>query len=76
MDTKFEVIDENTVTVTEEGSHYILIDKVNGGWRAKAYFNGGVTVVSKGAHASFTSAYDNLKDAVKVAASHLASAEL
>ena len=37
---------------------------------------GGATVVSKGAHASFTSAYDNLKDAVKAAASHLASAEL
>ncbi len=76
MDTKFEVIDENTVTVTGEGSHYILIDKVNGSWRAKAYFNSGVTVASKGAHASFTSAYDNLKDAVKAAASHLASAEL
>lgn len=45
MNTKFEIIDENTVTVTEEGSHYILIDKVNGGWRAKAYFNGGAIVV-------------------------------
>ena len=76
MDTKFEVIDENTVTVTEEGSHYILIDKVNGSWRAKAYFNGGATVVSKGVHASFTSAYDNLKDAVKSAANHLSSVEL
>lgn len=76
MDTKFEVIDENTVTVTEEGSHYILIDKVNGIWRAKAYFNGGATVVSKGAHTSFTSAYDNLKDAVKAAVRHMASAEL
>lgn len=76
MDTKFEIIDENTVTVSEEGSHYILIDKVNGSWRAKAYFNGGSTVVSKGAHASFTSAYDNLKDAVKSAANHLSSVEL
>lgn len=76
MDTKFEIIDESTVTVSEEGSHYILIDKVNGSWRAKAYFNGGVTVVSKGAHTSFTSAYDNLKDAVKSAANHLSSVEL
>ena len=76
MDTKFEVIDENTVTVTEEGSHYILIDKANGSWRAKACFNGGATVVSKGSHTSFTSAYDNLKDAVKAAASHLTSVEL
>ncbi|HAB1162256.1 TPA_asm: hypothetical protein GI614_22575 [Salmonella enterica subsp. enterica serovar Enteritidis] len=76
MNTKFEVIDENTVTVTEEGSHYILIDKVNGGWRAKAYFNGGAIVVSKGVHMSFTSAYDSLKDAVKSAANHLSSVEL
>lgn len=76
MDTKFEIIDENTVTVSEEGSHYILIDKVNGSWRAKAYFNGGATVVSKGAHTSFTSAYDNLKDMVKSAANHLSSVGL
>lgn len=76
MDTKFEVIDENTVTLTVEGSHYVLIDRVNGSWRAKAYFGGGATVASKGAHTSFTSAYDNLKDAVKSAASHLASVEL
>ncbi|AFO12466.1 hypothetical protein BCA64_23345 [Salmonella enterica subsp. enterica serovar Enteritidis] len=76
MGTKFEVIDENTVTVPEEGSHYILIDKVNGGWRAKAYFNGGAIVVSKGVHTSFTSAYDSLKDAVKSAANHLSSVEL
>lgn len=76
MDAKFEIIDENTVTVSEEGSHYILIDKVNGSWRAKAYFNGGATVVSKGAHTSFTSAYDNLKDAVKSAANHLSYVEL
>lgn len=76
MGTKFEIIDENAVTVSEEGSHYILIDKINGSWRAKAYFNGGATVVSKGAHTSFTSAYDNLKDAVKSAANHLSSVEL
>lgn len=76
MSTKFEVIDENTVTVTEEDSHYIHIVKVNGCWRANAYFNGGATVVSKGVHTSFTSAYDNLKDAVKSAASHLSSVEL
>lgn len=76
MNTKFEIIDENTVTVTEEGSHYILIDKVNGSWRAKAYFNGGATVVSKGVHTSFTSAYGNLKDVVKSAANHLSSVEL
>lgn len=76
MDTKFEIIDENTVTVSEKGSHYILIDKVNGSWRAKAYFNGGATVVSKGAHTSFTSAYENLKNAVKSAANHLSSVEL
>lgn len=37
---------------------------------------GGVTVISKGAHTSFTSAYASLKDAVKAAASHLTSAEL
>lgn len=76
MDTKFEIIDKNTVTVSEEGSHYILIDKVNGSWRAKAYFNGGATVISKGAHTSFTSAYDSLKDAVKSAANHLSYVEL
>ena len=76
MDTKFEVIDENTVIVAEKGSHYILIDKVNGSWRAKAYFNGGATAASKGAHTSFTSAYNNLKDAIKAAASHLAHVEL
>ncbi|QDH44763.1 hypothetical protein [Salmonella phage SS8] len=76
MNTKFEIIDENTVTVTEEGSHYALIDKVNGSWRAKAYFNSGAIVVSKGAHTSFTSAYDGLKDAVKHAANHLSSVEL
>lgn len=27
MGTKFEVIDENTVTVPEEGSHYILMER-------------------------------------------------
>ncbi|EJA3852020.1 hypothetical protein MWM74_004409 [Salmonella enterica] len=76
MGTKFEIIDENTVTVTEEGSHYVLIDKVNGSWRAKAHFNSGAIVVSKGAHTSFTSAYDGLKGAVKRAANHLSSVEL
>lgn len=47
MDTKFEIIDENTVTVSEGGSHYILIDKVNGSWRAKAYFNGALQLSQK-----------------------------
>ena len=76
MTINFEVIDEITVTITEAGSYFILLDKNERGWGAKGYFNGGADIMVGHKYTTYEAAYYALKDEVASAVGKLLAVEL